>query len=80
MPATSFKLDPQELVQKKYPNSFVNDDGEWVYIRVKKSRTEICSHCGQSWTHQVTDYDVTLGSGGSESDAWQNAALNLGLI
>ena len=73
-------LSPRELVQKKYPNSFVDDDGDWVYIRVLKTITEKCRHCRQDWTHQVTDFFNILGSGGSELRAWENAAKNLGLI
>lgn len=77
--ATS-KLTPKELVQQKYPDAFVDDDGEWVYIRAPKTITEKCPTCGQDWTHKVTDYMNILGSAGNESSAWKSAARNLGLI
>jgi len=80
MLAASVKLTAQELVKQKYPNSFVDDDGDWVYIRVKKTVTENCPHCRQKWTHEITDYNKTLGSSGSESRAWESAAKSLGLI
>ncbi|MBI2627062.1 MAG: hypothetical protein HYW77_02350 [Parcubacteria group bacterium] len=80
MVTTSIQLTAQELVQQKYPNSFVVDDGDWVYIETRKTITENCPHCRQSWKHKITDYNNTLGSGGSESRAWENAAKSLGLI
>ncbi len=74
------KLTPQELVQQKYPDSFVEDDGERVYIRTRKNITETCPYCQRNWTHKVVDYSNTIGAGGSESRAWEDAAKSLGLI
>lgn len=80
VPATKEKPAPEELVKQHYPLAFVEDDGDYVYIRVRRPVTETCPTCGQEWTHTVTDYSRTLGSGGTAAYAWKNAAHNLGLI
>jgi hypothetical protein len=77
--ATS-KPTSQELVQQKYPDAFVDDDGQWIYIMVRKTITEECPTCGKNWTHKVVDHTNILGSAGNESSAWESAARNLGLI
>lgn len=70
----------QKLVLQKYPDAFVDDDGDWIYIRVTKTITEKCPTCRQDWVHKVTDYMNILGSAGNQQSAWEAAAKNLGLI
>ncbi len=70
----------EELVKQKYPDTFVKDNGQRVYIMVLKTITEECPTCKQDWTHKVVDHLNILGSGGSESYAWESAAKSLGLI
>ena len=79
---TTKLLTPEELVLEKYPNAFVDDNGEWVYIRNQKETTENCPHCGQKWTRLVIDYTVggTLGAGGDKERAWDDTAKRFGLI
>ena len=70
----------EELVKQKYPDAFVEDNGQWVYIMTLKTVIERCPTCKRDWTHKVVDHMNTLGSGGSESYAWESAAKSLGLI
>lgn len=74
------KLSPRELVLQRYPNAFVDDDGEWVRIENMKTVSENCPHCRQEWTHKVVDLLGTLGAGNCAENAWKNAAKRLGLI
>ena len=71
---------PRELVLEEEPTAYEDDDGDFVYIRTKKVRHEICPTCKRSWDHHVVDYQNTLGSGGSSKYAWQSAAKKLGLL
>lgn len=80
MSTATSKPTPRELVQQKFPDAFVRDDGEWVYIKNLETITEKCPTCGQDWTHKVTYCRNNLGSAGNESSAWESAARNLGLI
>jgi hypothetical protein len=72
------KLSYEQLVKNSHPTAFVDDDGEWVRIRVKMEATETCSKYKRDRTRMVTD--VAIGSAGNEQDAWKDAAQNLGLI
>ncbi len=74
------KLSAQERVKKKFPLAFVDDDGQWVYIRNKKEISGPCPTCGQMATIQRTDFQGTLGSGNCAQSAWQDAADKLGVI
>ena len=79
--ATSPKtLMAEELVKQKYPDAFVDDDGDWVYVRVKKTVTGPCPHCGQQWSRKEIEHGNVLGSGGDSTRAWKSAAESLGLI
>ena len=81
MNATATQLSAEQLVKQKHPTAFVDDDGERVAILIKKTVTERCPHCDQDWTHQVTNLMVgSIGRGGTDEYAWQNAAKNLGLM
>ena len=71
---TACRLNPKELVLKKHPSAYVDDDGEWVHIRVKKEVTGYCPHCGQNWTRLETVYPDVIGGGGTEEAAWDDAA------
>lgn len=73
------KPTAQELVRRKYPSAFVEDTGDWVYIRLRETITEKCSRCGQDWTHEVVVPLRYLGSGGSEGAAWKDALKRLAL-
>lgn len=69
----------KELVREKHPTAFVDDDGDWIYIRIK--RTTICSECNGTGKCTFTDFTANaLGAGGDESATWENAARKLGLI
>lgn len=62
----------QELVLEKFPNAFVDDDVDYVYIRLADFQEIKCS-CGHIHQHKVTNYQKTLGSGGTAQSAWQSA-------
>ena len=82
MTKTKEMLTLEELVKQKFPDAFVEDDGQWVYIMNKKTVTEPCPHCGQDWTHKVIDFGLlggSLGSGNCAENAWKNTAESLGL-
>jgi hypothetical protein len=78
--AATNKATPEELVKQKYPAAFVDDDGSWIYIRVRKIVADKCPTCRQDRTDSVVDYSNTLGSAGNESAAWKSAAQNVGLL
>jgi hypothetical protein len=79
MSRTVRKKNPKELVLQKYPDAFLEDTGEWVYIRTKIIK-DTCPTCKQPWIHKVTDHMNTLGSGGDSEYAWESAAKSLRLI
>ncbi len=81
MATTSGTLIARELVIQKYQDAHVDDDGEWVRIRVRKNITEPCPHCGQPYTRSAPEFmQKCLGSGGSAEVAWADAAKGLGLL
>ena len=76
MPST--KPTPKEAVLQMYPEAFAEDDGDSVYIMTRKIVTEKCPTCQQQRTQKVTDYRIgALGSGGTESYAWESAARSI---
>lgn len=76
------KLTPEQLVKQKFPDAFVDDDGDWIYVRNKITVTGPCPDCGQKWIHKVTDFSSIgiLGTGNCNYNAWQDAAKKLGLL
>ena len=72
---------PEELVKRTYPTAYVDDDKDWIYIRYKETVTEKCPHCNrEGWTHEREAVSGSLGSGGTISSAWEDAARSLGLL
>lgn len=78
--ATAKRPTAEELVKRRHPHAFAEDDGEWIHIRVRVSVIEPCPTCGQQRTHQKLIVGRSLGSAGNESDAWKRAAVSLGLL
>lgn len=70
----------EKRVLEEHPTAFVDDDGDWVYIRTKRLVAGKCPHCHQPWKRQETDFEATLGSAGNATAAWEDAAKSLGLL
>ena len=70
----------REAVLELQPTAFVNDDGQWVYIQIRRPVEERCPTCG--FTHTVMrsiDARDTIASGNCDDNAWKNAATRLGI-
>jgi hypothetical protein len=61
----------EELVKRQFPNAYVDDDGEWVYIRPGTQEKRPCSECNIERT--TTSTLGAIGSGGTASAAWLKA-------
>lgn len=70
----------QQRVQEAHPTAFVDDDGDWVYIRTKRLVSGTCPHCHQPWERLETCFMATLGAAGNATAAWEDAAKSLGLL
>ena len=67
-----------EIVRVYVPSAFSDDDGEYVRIRAKRIQSEVCN-LGHVHKTEVTDYQNTLGSGGTAELAWDDAVRKLDL-
>ena len=75
MPAMTKKQASEEFVKERYPNAFIDDDGERVmYVRYKTRVTTPCRTCGQQWTRDIAEVGACLSSAGNDFDAWKRAA------
>ena len=71
----------RELVLKRYPDAFVHDDGEGIYVKLPESEMVVCPACGRPHERRkYVDRMPTIGSAGNERSAWESAATGLGLI
>ena len=67
------------FVLQKYPDAWVDDDGEAVRIYLPEKRDSPCGECSRPWKRSVrTTAGRCLGSGGQECYAWIRAAQALG--
>jgi len=70
-----------ELVLEKYPTAFVDDDGEWIYIRIGETERINCGECSRPYTrNKPTRLCRAVGGAGNNDAAWKDAAKNLSLM
>lgn len=71
------KMTAEQLVRQKYPDVFEDRIGEWIFIRIERQIIEPSQTYGQG---VKTSARRAIGSGGSSSVAWENAAKALELM
>ncbi len=69
---TGAKPTTKELVTEKYPNAFADDEGGYIVIFPTEG-------LHQYSTQQELNENI-IGRGETESAAWEDAAISLGLM